>query len=120
MRRRRPRSTSRTSRRSGMADDQKFEKLTREQLNELAGEELPYLVSRPDGKVVQLPAVLYAVAEQIDGSSDYERIAARVTEAVGAELEPGDARFLVEEKLAPLGLIAGAQAQVAAQEHAEE
>src|SRR4051794_33384320 len=47
-------------------------------------EEPPYLVSRPDGTVVQLPAVLYAVAEQIDGSSDYERIAARVTEAVGA------------------------------------
>ena len=43
-----------------------------------------------------------------------------MTEALGAELEPDDARFLVDEKLAPLGLVAGPEAAAAAQERAVE
>jgi putative peptide zinc metalloprotease protein len=43
-----------------------------------------------------------------------------VTGAVGAELDPDDARFLVDEKLAPLGLIAGPQAAAAARQREQE
>ena len=83
-------------------------------------EETPYLARRPDGQVIQLPQLLYVLAEQIDGRRGYDEIAAGVTQAVGAELEPGDARFLVDEKLAPLGLVAGPEAAAAAQERAEQ
>jgi putative peptide zinc metalloprotease protein len=77
------------------------------QMEDSGFEETPYLARRADGTVIQLPAMLYTVVAQIDGKSDYDQIAQRVTEAVGAELEPDDARFLVDEKLAPLGLIDG-------------
>src|SRR5436190_22516757 len=71
------------------------------QMEDSGFEETPYLARRADGKVIQLPGILYALAERIDGESGYDTIAGRVTEAVGAELEPNDARFLVDEKLAP-------------------
>jgi putative peptide zinc metalloprotease protein len=74
-------------------------------------EQTPYLVKRPDGQVVQLPQLLYALAERLDGRTGYDQIAAGVSQAVGAGLEPDDARFLVDEKLAPLGLIAGRETE---------
>src|SRR3954447_25527396 len=77
------------------------------QMEDSGFEETPYLARRADGKVIQLPGALYAVVEQIDGHSGYNEISQRVTQALGAEIEPDDARFLVDEKLAPLGLIDG-------------
>ncbi len=88
------------------------------QMEDSGFEETPYLVQRADGKAIQLPAILYALAERIDGQATYEQIAAAVSEAVGAGIEPDDARFLVVEKLAPLGLIDGTEA-VAAHEQRE-
>lgn len=90
------------------------------QMEDSGFEETPYLVRRADGKVIQLPQILYVLAEQLDGQKGYEQIAQGVTGAVGAELEPDDARFLVDEKLAPLGLVAGPAAAAAAQERQEE
>lgn len=90
------------------------------QMEDSGFEETPYLVRRADGKVIQLPHILYALAEQLDGRNGYEQIAQGVSGAVGAELEPDDARFLVDEKLAPLGLVAGPAAAAAAQERQEE
>jgi putative peptide zinc metalloprotease protein len=90
------------------------------QMEDSGFEETPYLARRPDGQVVQLPQLLYVLAEQIDGRRGYVEIAAGVTQAVGAELEPDDARFLVDEKLAPLGLVAGPAAAAAAQERAAQ
>jgi putative peptide zinc metalloprotease protein len=86
------------------------------QMEDSGFEETPYLARRPDGQVIQLPQLLYVLAEQIDGRRGYDEIASGVTQAVGAELEPDDARFLVDEKLAPLGLVAGPEAAAAAQE----
>jgi putative peptide zinc metalloprotease protein len=90
------------------------------QMEDSGFEETPYLARRPDGQVIQLPQILYVVAEQIDGRRGWEEIAAGVTQALGAELEPDDARFLVDEKLAPLGLVAGPEAAAAAEERAQE
>src|SRR5437764_9600555 len=70
--------------------------------------EPPYIARRADGQVIQLPQLLYMVAEEIDGRRSYEEIGARVSERFGRRLEGEQARFLVEEKLRPLGVVAQA------------
>src|ERR687887_400925 len=69
--------------------------------------ETPYLVRRADGQVIQLPELLYLVVESLDGG-DLERAAERVSEASGRGVSADDVQYLVDEKLRPLGLIAGA------------
>jgi putative peptide zinc metalloprotease protein len=67
----------------------------------------PSIARRADGQVIQLPALLYLVAESIDGRRSYAEVAARVTEASGRGVAPEDVQFLVDEKLGPLGVVAG-------------
>lgn len=66
--------------------------------------EPPLMARRADGGMVQLPPLLYAVAEGIDGRSELADIAAAVSDRIGKRLEPDDVRMLVDEKLAPLGI----------------
>src|SRR5436190_13699808 len=68
----------------------------------------PYLARRADGQVIQLPALLYVLAEQIDGRRDYAEIAERATEAFKRGISAENAQFLVDEKLRPLGVVAAA------------
>jgi putative peptide zinc metalloprotease protein len=82
-------------------------------------QEPPSIARRADGQIIQLPALLYLVAESIDGRRTYEEIAARVTEASGRGVGAGDVKFLVEEKLAPLGIVAGPDGQAAAAQKAD-
>ena len=70
--------------------------------------ETPYIVRRGDGRMIQLPRLLYLVAESIDGRSQYDAVGIRVSEAFGRRVSGDDVRFLVEEKLRPLGLVGGA------------
>jgi putative peptide zinc metalloprotease protein len=65
----------------------------------------PYLARRADGQLIQLPALLFVLAEQIDGRRDYEEIAERASDAFERELSAENAQFLVEEKLRPLGIV---------------
>ena len=65
----------------------------------------PMIARRPDGQTVQMPALLYAIAEQIDGKRSYEEIAEAAGAASGRELHRDDVELVVEEKLCPLGLI---------------
>ena len=67
--------------------------------------EAPYIVRRADGQVVQLPHLLYLVAETIDGRRGYPEVGARVSEQFGRGLDADGARLLVE-KLVPLGVVA--------------
>jgi putative peptide zinc metalloprotease protein len=67
----------------------------------------PSIARRADGQVIQLPALLYLVAASVDGRRTYEQIAEQVTEASGRGVGPGDVKFLVEEKLLPLGVVTG-------------
>ena len=67
--------------------------------------EPPLMVRRPDNQLVQMPPLLYLVAEQIDGSHDVEEIGDVVGERIGRELAPDDVQYLIDEKLLPLGLI---------------
>jgi putative peptide zinc metalloprotease protein len=75
--------------------------------------ETPYVVRRGDGQVVQLPELLYLIAERVDGRRSYEEIASEVSRAFGRELGGGDVEYVLDEKLRPLGLIEGADGAVA-------
>jgi putative peptide zinc metalloprotease protein len=66
--------------------------------------EAPYIARRGDGQVIQLPPLLYVVAEHVDGKRDYAAIAERVTETFGRGVSADNIRVIVEEKLRPLGV----------------
>lgn len=69
--------------------------------------EAPYLLKRPDGALLQVPGLLYAVAAHIDGHRDTDSIAAAVSAQMDREVTAGDVAFLIDAKLAPAGLIDG-------------
>ena len=73
----------------------------------------PYLVRRADGQVLQLPRLLYLIAEEADGRRSYPEIAAAVGEQVRRQLAPDDVRYLVDERLVPIGVLAAPDAQPA-------
>jgi putative peptide zinc metalloprotease protein len=70
--------------------------------------EPPYIVRRSDGQVIQLPHLLYLIAEHADGRRAPADIGARVSEASGVALGAEEVGFLVEKKLRPLGVLAQA------------
>src|SRR4051794_34187893 len=57
--------------------------------------EPPYVVRRADGQVVQLPLLLYLIAERADGRHTFDDIAEEVSAAFGRGLEGDDVKFLV-------------------------
>src|SRR5438034_7547592 len=69
--------------------------------------EAPYIARRADGQVIQLAPLLYLIAELSDGVRTNEEIAAAVSEAIQRGVSADNVRMLVEEKLRPLGVIAG-------------
>jgi putative peptide zinc metalloprotease protein len=71
-------------------------------------EDPPYIARREDGQMIQLPALLYFVAEEIDGTRSYGEIAEGVTQKLGKRVSDEQVQVLVEEKLWPLGVVAGA------------
>src|SRR5947209_15810783 len=68
--------------------------------------EAPYLARRADGQVLQLPRLLYLVAENTDGRRSYEQIAEAVTEKFGRGVSEDNVRVLADSKLRPLGVLA--------------
>ena len=70
--------------------------------------EAPYIVRRSDGQVVQLSRLLYLTAAAVDGSRDVGEIAREVSESFGRQVKPEHVEFLLQSKLRPAGLIAGA------------
>ncbi|HEX2040284.1 MAG TPA: hypothetical protein VHF47_11205 [Acidimicrobiales bacterium] len=69
--------------------------------------EPPSIARRSDGQVVQLTPLLYSVARRVDGRSDYDAIAVDVSQELGRSVSADNVRFLVEEKLHPLGIVTG-------------
>jgi putative peptide zinc metalloprotease protein len=67
--------------------------------------EPPFMARRSDGQMVQLPALLYLIAEHADGTRTHEQIARDVSESFGRGLEAEDVQMLVNQKLRPLGLM---------------
>jgi putative peptide zinc metalloprotease protein len=70
--------------------------------------EAPYIARRADGQVVQLPPMLYRLAEQVDGQRGFDEIAEGFSTAIERRVEPGDVRMLIDEQLRPLGVVAPA------------
>jgi len=66
----------------------------------------PSLVRRPDGQVIQMSRLLYLTASALDGRRDDTAIAETVSAGLGKTLTAGQARYLITEKLAPLGILA--------------
>lgn len=71
----------------------------------------PYLLGLPDGRTVQISRLLYLVVEHLDGTT--ADVAARVTPEYGRPVSGTDVQFLLERKLAPLGVVTGRDAPVA-------
>src|SRR2546430_9273738 len=70
--------------------------------------EAPYIARRADGQVIQLPQLLFLVAEHADGQRDYGEIAEGVSHAMKRGLSAENVQLLVEKKLRPLGVFAQA------------
>src|SRR4051812_578421 len=68
--------------------------------------EPPLLARRADGQVVQLPRLLYQIAEAADGRRDGEAVAAHVSQRYGRNISAESVGFLVDKKLRPLGVLA--------------
>src|SRR3954470_23141772 len=70
--------------------------------------EPPYIVRRADGQVIQLPRMLYQLAEQVDGERDTDAIAEAFSHAIGRGVTGDMVRMLADEQLRPLGVLAAA------------
>jgi putative peptide zinc metalloprotease protein len=67
-----------------------------------------FLVRDPSGRVVQISRLLHLVLSQVDGCRSVGEIAARVSAAFGRTVSSGNIEYLLDHKLAPLGLLARA------------
>ncbi len=72
-----------------------------------------YLLPRPDGQVIQLPWLLYLVADELDGLSDAVDVADRVSERAQRTITAANVAFLAEQRLAPLGVLEPRQGETA-------
>jgi putative peptide zinc metalloprotease protein len=72
--------------------------------------EAPWIVRRADGRVIQLTRLLYVVAESLEGADGLDEVARRVGSAIDRIVTADNIVFLVENKLRPLGLLAGGDA----------
>lgn len=63
--------------------------------------EVPYLVRRADGTMVQLPRLLYEVAAGADGRSIVDSIASRVGGAMARSVTADDVAYLIGEASRP-------------------
>ncbi|MBV9001342.1 MAG: hypothetical protein JO304_19955, partial [Solirubrobacterales bacterium] len=68
--------------------------------------EAPFIARRADGQVVQLPELLYRLAEQVDGTRAESEIAERFSERVKRQVPAEDVHLLIDERLRPLGVVA--------------
>src|SRR3954470_19484846 len=66
----------------------------------------PSIARRADGQIIQLPEILFVIAEAVDGRRGNEEIAKITTEASGRGVSAENIQFLIDEKLRPLGVIA--------------
>jgi putative peptide zinc metalloprotease protein len=67
-----------------------------------------YLARRADGQVLQLSRLVYLVAAELDGVRGLEEIGERVGGAIGRPVSAANVAFLIDERLAPVGLTAAA------------
>ena len=67
--------------------------------------EAPAAVRRPDGQTIQVTPLLYQLLEAVDGTRDIEQLADALSTSTERHVTPENVRVLLDEKLAPLGLV---------------
>jgi putative peptide zinc metalloprotease protein len=67
---------------------------------------VPGLVRRGDGQTLQLTPLLYQLLAAVDGQRDEHALAEAVSADADVHLEGDDVRFLLDERLGPLGVLA--------------
>ena len=65
----------------------------------------PYLVRRR-GTVLQVSRLLYVIAAGVNARNDYDDIATVASAELGRQLSADQVRYLIEEKLVPVGIVA--------------
>lgn len=70
----------------------------------------PFIARRSDGQVVQMPQMLFRLAEQIDGHAGYDELADRFSHAIQRGVTEDAVQMLVEQRLRPLGVVAAQDA----------
>jgi putative peptide zinc metalloprotease protein len=75
------------------------------QLKDSAFADPPSLVQRADGQVIQLSRLVYLVVSLIDGTRGADQIADLASASLGRSLTADQVRYLLENKLAPLGIV---------------
>jgi putative peptide zinc metalloprotease protein len=68
--------------------------------------EPPYIARRADGQIVQMPAMLFALAEEVDGARSYEEVGTALSHRIERGVTGEMAEMLIEEQLRPLGIVA--------------
>ncbi len=68
--------------------------------------EPPYIARRPDGQIVQLAPMLYALAEEIDGRRDSAQVAEALSERMQRGIDAEMVEMLLDEQLRRLGIVA--------------
>src|SRR4051812_16863725 len=67
--------------------------------------EPPYIARRSDGQVVQLAPLLYALAEEVDGSRDTAQIAEALSHRIRRDVTPENVEMLLDGQLRRLGIV---------------
>jgi putative peptide zinc metalloprotease protein len=65
----------------------------------------PGLVRRGDGQTLQLTTLLYRLLDAVDGRRDDAALAREISASGETYVEADDVRYLLDEKLAPLGVL---------------
>jgi putative peptide zinc metalloprotease protein len=68
----------------------------------------PCIARRADGQVVQMAPLLFALADEIDGTRTYNDIAEALSHRIERGVTGEMAEMLIEEQLRPLGIVAPA------------
>lgn len=66
---------------------------------------VPYLIRRPNGRMLEVSPLLYLVAASLEGATDLEDVAHRVASAADRALSVQSVSYLIDRKLRPLGIV---------------
>jgi putative peptide zinc metalloprotease protein len=67
--------------------------------------EAPSIIRRHDGRMMEVSPLLHQLAATLDADHDLEWVAARLTAAAGRSISAGSVAYLIDHKLAPLGVL---------------
>jgi putative peptide zinc metalloprotease protein len=69
--------------------------------------EAPSVIRRPDGRMTEVSPLLHQLAATLEPGRDLDWVASRLSAAIGRPISAASVAYLVDQKLRPLGIIAG-------------